>query len=230
MFSDFTDHERKKLTGQKPYTHVATGPMPMPNGGLPTNVDWRDKGAVTPVKNQAQCGSCWAFSAVGALEGANQIKTGTLTSFSEQQQVSCNSGCYGCGGGWSYKAFDFWQSNAAFTEDEYPYTSGTGNSGTCKQDELTATGVKTQGHFFVMADEVDQMKAAVVQQPVSVSIEADRSVFQQYTSGVFTSSACGTNTDHATLVVGYGTDAYGEHWIMKNSWGTGWGEAGYMRV
>ena len=82
-----------------------------------------------------------------------------------------------------------------------------------------------------MPEMIDQMKAAVVQQPVSVSIEADQAVFQQYTSGVFDSTACGTNTDHATLVVGYGTDVYdNDYWIMKNSWGTGWGEEGYMRV
>ena len=230
LFSDFTDHERSKMTGALKYNHVATGTMEVPNGGLPSTWDWRDKGAVTPVKNQAQCGSCWAFSAAGALEGANQITTGTLTSFSEQQQVSCNSECYGCGGGWSYKAFDFWQTNSAYTEDAYPYTSGAGDSGTCDVSQRTSADVKTMGHFMVMSDMVDQMKAAVVQQPVSVSIEADRSVFQQYTSGVFSSADCGTNTDHATLVVGYGTDAYGEHWIMKNSWGTSWGEDGYMRL
>ena len=230
-FSDYTEHERSKLSGgAKKYNHVASGPMNVPNDGVPSSVDWRDQGAVTPVKNQAACGSCWAFSAVGALEGANFIKTGTLTSFSEQQQVSCNTSCYGCGGGWSYKAFDFWKSNNAFTEDAYPYTSGAGDSGTCEQASLVSTDVGTTGHFFVTEDNIDEMKAAVAQQPVSVSIEADKSVFQLYSSGVFDSTACGTNTDHATLVVGYASDSDGDYWIMKNSWGTSWGEDGYMRV
>ena len=131
QFSDWTEHERSKLSGgAKKYNHVATGPMEV-NGELPQCVDWREKGAVNPVKNQAACGSCWAFSAVGSLEGAHFIKTGELKSFSEQQQVSCNTECYGCGGGWSYKAFDFWKTNSAFLEDAYPYTSGSGDSGTC---------------------------------------------------------------------------------------------------
>ena len=225
-FSDFTEHERSQLTGAMSYDHVATGTLPIPDD-LAASVDWREKGGVTPVKDQARCGSCWSFSATGALEGAWFVKTGKLESFSEQQQVSCNSACYGCNGGWQYKAFDFWKDNAAFLESEYPYTSGAGDSGTCKQSELTSTDVKTTGHFFVAAKDVDQMKAAVAQAPVSVSIEADKSVFQQYTSGVFDSKKCGTRTDHATLVVGYASDADGEYWIMKNSWGTVWGESGY---
>ena len=139
-FSDFTDAERTQLTGALKYNHVASGEQPLPNGGLPTNWDWRDQGAVSPIKDQGQCGSCWAFSAVGALEGANKIKNGNLTFFSEQQQVDCNSNCYGCGGGWSYKAFDYWQTNAAETEDAYPYTA---KDGTCVFDASQATDVTT---------------------------------------------------------------------------------------
>ena len=230
QFSDWTDHERSRLSGgAKKYNHVATGPMNV-NSELPQCVDWREKGAVNPVKNQAACGSCWAFSAVGSLESAHFIKTGELKSFSEQQQVSCNTECYGCGGGWSYKAFDFWKTNSAFTEDAYPYTSGNGDSGTCQQASLVSTDVQTTGHFFVTANNIDEMKAAVAQQPISVSIEADKSVFQLYSSGVFDSAACGTNTDHATVVVGYASDSDGDYWIMRNSWGTSWGEDGYMRV
>ena len=105
------------------------------------SADWVVSGAVTSVKDQSTCGSCWAFSSAAALEGAHFIKTGELKSFSEQQQVSCNTECYGCGGGWSYKAFDFWKTNSAFLEDAYPYTSGSGDSGTCQQESLVSTDV-----------------------------------------------------------------------------------------
>ena len=197
-----------------------------------TSVDWRTKGAVTPVKNQGSCGSCWAFSSTGALEGSNFIKTGKLLSFAEQQLVDCATqaagyGNYGCGGGLQQYAFHYYQYYEAEVEANYPYTA---KDGTCKYSAADISGVNVASYQFADADNADQMKAAVAKQPVSVSIEADRAVFQQYTSGIFDSTSCGTNLDHATLVVGYGSENGTEYWIMKNSWGTSWGEEGYMRL
>ena len=115
-FSDYTEHEKSKLSGgAKKYNHVATGPVNVPNDGIPSSVDWREQGAVTPVKDQGTCKSGWAFSAVGAVESAYFIETGTLTSFSEQQQISCNNDCSGCAGGYAYEAFYYLAVNEAIT-------------------------------------------------------------------------------------------------------------------
>ena len=121
----------------------------------------------------------------------------------------------------------YWEHFNAETEDDYAYTA---KDGECQYDASKTTDVGVSSYTAVSPSDVSQMKAAVTQQPVSVSIEADKAVFQQYTSGVFDSTGCGTSTDHATLVVGFGTDGGQDYWLMKNSWGTGWGEAGYMRL
>jgi len=198
-------------------------------------VDWVTKGAVTPVKNQQQCGSCWAFSTTGSFEGAYQIATGNLVSFSEQMLVSCdnpsNGGTdQGCSGGLMDNAFKWIESKGGIcTEDAYPYTSGSGQSGTCKTQCSPAA---TLGGFTdVASGDEKALLAAVEKNPVSVAIEADKSAFQLYKSGVFTSVAqCGTQLDHGVLAVGYGTDGANAYWKVKNSWGTSWGEEGYIRM
>ena len=230
LFSDYTVAERKKLTGR-----VGTPTYVEPTILEPTNaaeVDWRTKGAVTPVKDQGQCGSCWAFSSTGALEGSHFINSGVLLSFAEQQLVDCATaaagyGNNGCNGGLQQYAFHYYQYWEAEVEAKYAYT---GKDGTCNYSAGDISGVNVAYYQTATPDSAVDMKAAVAQQPVSVSIEADQSVFQQYKSGIFDSASCGTQLDHATLVVGYGSENGTEYWIMKNSWNTVWGEDGYMRL
>lgn len=197
---------------------------------LPKEVDWVKKGAVTPVKNQERCGSCWAFSTTGAVEGALAVKTGKLVSLSEEQLVQCDkNGDQGCNGGLMDNAFEWiTEGNKLCTEADYPYTSGSGVTGTCKKGCTGEVSIKS--HSDVPVDDEDALKSAVSKQPVSVAIEADKSAFQLYKTGVFDSTACGTQLDHGVLVVGYGTDDGSDFWKVKNSWGATWGEEGYIRM
>jgi len=196
----------------------------------PDSVDWRSKNAVTPVKNQGQCGSCWAFSTTGALEGAYAIASGNLVSISEQQLVDCSSsfGNQGCNGGLMDNGFKFEEQADACTEDSYPYTAATGicKSSTCKT--AVSKGDVT-GYQDVKTDDQKALEEAVSQQPVSVAIEADQMAFQSYTGGVLTKE-CGTSLDHGVLVVGYGTEDGTDYWLVKNSWGESWGESGYVKI
>lgn len=195
----------------------------------PASVDWREKGAVTPVKDQGQCGSCWSFSATGSMEGAWAIKTGNLVSLSEQQLVDCSYGVkygnLGCNGGLMDSAFQYAIDNAGMcTEDSYKYTA---SKGTC---EKCTPEVKISSCVDVTPDNEVDLEKAVAIGPVSVAIEADTKVFQFYKSGIITDSSCGTNLDHGVLVVGYGTEGSSDYWIVKNSWGPTWGENGYVRL
>jgi len=195
---------------------------------LPAAVDWTDKGAVTPPKNQAQCGSCWAFSTTGALEGAWQIATGKLVSFSEQQLVDCSTDNSGCRGGSMDLAFTYLEDQVVCTEDSYPYSA---QAGTCKVSNCTVGIPKSgvMGYKDVPADDEQALMEAVAQQPVSVAIEADQMAFQLYSSGILTKE-CGAKVDHGVLVVGYGTANGVDYWKVKNSWGPTWGERGYIRI
>jgi C1A family cysteine protease len=194
-------------------------------------VDWVAKGAVTPVKNQGHCGSCWAFSTTGAIEGAFQIAGNTLTSLSEEDLVQCDTnGDHGCSGGLMDQAFEWVSKNGIAAEDAYPYTSGGGVTGTCDTAKRDAPVVTVSGHKDVAQEDEDALKSAVSMQPVSIAIEADKSAFQLYSGGVLDNAACGTKLDHGVLVVGYGTDSGVDYWKVKNSWGATWGESGYIRM
>lgn len=175
---------------------------------IPSEVDWVAQGAVTKVKNQARCGSCWAFSTIGAVEGGLAISTGKLVSLSEEELVQCDTnGDHGCSGGLMDNAFEWIAvGHPLCTEEEYPYTSGAGITGTCNKNACSGSVMLT-AHKDVPIDDEDALMAAVAQNPVSVAIEADKSAFQLYKSGVLDSDMCGNKLDHGVLVVGYGTDA-----------------------
>ena len=203
---------------------------------LPAAVDWTAKGAVTPVKDQGQCGSCWSFSTTGALEGAYAIKNGDLVSFSEQQLVDCdtlgNGGRdHGCNGGLMDNAFSWIaKNNGLCLEADYPYVSGvTKTAGTCAKSCKNVAGSDVVKFVDVEAASDLAFSTALSQQPVSVAIEADQREFQLYKSGVFT-GACGTNLDHGVLAVGYGSENGLEYYKVKNSWSTTWGDKGYIRL
>merc|ERR1712190_392296 len=196
---------------------------------LADSVDWTTKGAVTPVKNQGQCGSCWAFSTTGSLEGAWQIAGNPLTSLSEQQFVDCDKGSdQGCNGGLMDNAFKYAEKNAICTEASYSYK---GRGGTCKASSCSVGIPKgdVTGYKDVATDNEQALMEAVEKQPVSIAVEADKSAFQLYRGGIL-SSTCGSNLDHGVLLVGYGTENGQDYWKVKNSWGTSFGENGYIRL
>jgi len=193
------------------------------------SVDWVAAGAVTPVKNQGTCGSCWSFSTTGSMEGAHFIKTGTLVSLSEQQLVDCShNGNLGCMGGMMDRAFQWTETHPLETEADYPYQGWTIAQG-CRYNESLGV-VAASSYVDVTPNSSDALKAAIAQAPVSVAIQANQKVFQLYTGGVITAD-CGTNLDHGVLAVGYGVDTDGTpYYKVKNSWGPDWGEAGYVRI
>ena len=199
---------------------------------LPASVDWSLKGAVTGVKDQGNCGSCWSFSATGALEGAYQIKYGTLVSFSEQNLVSCDTIDSACNGGLMDTAFSWTKSNGGLcTESGYPYTSGTtGQKGTCTTTCTKNTAVAPKSFTDVAKNSDSALMTALASQPVSIAIQANQPAFQLYKSGVLTGT-CGSNLDHGVLAVGYGTWTDGtDYYKVKNSWGTTWGMSGYILI
>lgn len=194
---------------------------------VPEKKDWRNEGVITEVKNQEDCGSCWAFSTTGSVEGIVAIKSSNLFNFSEQQLIDCSDsyGNNGCEGGLMDNGFKYVIDNGLCLEKDYPYKA---ESGMCQQcDEV--------GHIDSYGDiESDEkvLKRAVAQQPVSVAIQANLTSFRFYSKGVYSDPNCGDALDHGVLIVGYGYDMFHgkDYWIVKNSWGKNWGENGYIRI
>lgn len=198
-----------------------------PSVSNPDSIDWVAKGAVTNVKNQGQCGSCWSFSTTGSVEGIEFITNGDLTSLSEQQLVDCSTsyGNQGCNGGLMDSAFQYIIAKGGLCkESAYPYKAA---DGTCQTSCNRVTQITSYTDVTHNSDSA--FENAVAQQPVSIAIEADQSAFQFYGGGVLTGT-CGTQLDHGVLAVGYGTDGGVQYWKVKNSWGASWGEKGYIRL
>lgn len=195
---------------------------------LPESVDWRSAGAVAPVKDQGSCGSCWAFSTIAAVEGINQIVTGELITLSEQELVDCDrSYNAGCNGGLMDYAFEFIIKNGGIdSESDYPYKAVDSE---CSLSGISNKVVTIDGYEDVPMFNELALKKAVAHQPVSVAIEAGGRALQLYQSGVFTGE-CGTALDHGVAVVGYGTENGADYWIVRNSWGSSWGENGYIKM
>jgi len=198
---------------------------------LPDKIDWRLHDMVTPVKNQGQCGSCWAFSSTGALEGQHSRQAGELVSLSESNLVDCTAkyGNGGCNGGWQDNAYKYIVDVGGIdTEESYPYQPV---QRTCAFDAANV-GANATGYVSIPTGDEDALKKAVATYgPVAVAIDATQQDFMNYRSGVYYSTACSpTNLDHAVLVVGYDTDATRnlDYWIVKNSWDTNWGNEGYI--
>jgi C1A family cysteine protease len=231
-FMDLSQEEFKQFHNlqieSKSITNTCSSFTSSTSSYTPSSIDWREKGAVTPVKDQGQCGSCWAFSSTGSMEGAWEIKTGSLISFSEEQLIDCSYGKkygnFGCNGGLMDSAFQYAVDYGMCSEEDYSYTASIEN---CEQCVPLA---HFSGCIDVTPNNEADLEKAVAMGPVSVAIEADAKVFQFYKSGIISDTSCGTNLDHGVLIVGYGADDSTDYWIVKNSWGTSWGENGYVRI
>jgi C1A family cysteine protease len=195
---------------------------------VPDAIDWVEKGAVNEIKDQGQCGSCWAFSAIGSLEGVYFVKKNQLLSFSEQQLVDCSTpyGNYGCNGGLMDSAFDYIKDHAICNEADYPYKA---MDGKCKESKCTGV-TKVKKYKDVDQNSELALKTAVAKNPTSVAIEADTASFQFYSGGIFDDPECGTYLDHGVVAVGYGKDEESGKlfWKVRNSWGDTWGDQGYI--
>lgn len=227
-FADMTNEEFRKRLGRKKNHQLVSNEQYtfLEDNAIPTSVDWRKKGAVNPVQDQGQCGSCWAFSATSAIEGAHFIATGKLVKLAEQQFVDCAGGSYGnegCNGGDETSAMQYAEKYPVELEDTYPYT---GEDGSCEwtKSEGVVTVKKVNR---VTPNNSQQLMAAIAQVPTTVAVEADTD-FQFYNGGVLNNPDCGTDLDHAILAVGY--DQKGGYYIVRNSWGADWGEDGYIRL
>jgi len=199
-------------------------------GKIASSIDWTTKGIVTPVKDQGSCGACWAFSDTGAMESAQALYHNTLTSLSEQQIVSCYGNGKGCQGGGINNGFTYAEQTSLCTEESYPYTA---TNAKCKLSSGCDTGLKAgvvTGHVNVHKGDENALMAALNLQPVSVGVNASEPPFQHYHSGILDNAACGSNHNHAILAVGYGTEDGQGYFRIKNSWGQGWGDSGFIRL
>lgn len=230
--NEFADLTEKEFITQ--YTGLLATPRSLSDVSFGTlqealpqddEVDWVKNGAVNPIKNQGQCGSCWAFSTVGTLESAYQISTGQLYSLAEQQLVDCDRNNDGCSGGWPHTAYDRYYSSAGVcSESSYQYTARDGSCRASSCDVVLPRGTVT-GHQNV-GQTASSLKSALASQPVSVTVNAGQ---LQFASNGVVTGQCQGEINHAVIAVGYGTDGL-DYFKIRNSWGTNWGEAGYIRL
>jgi C1A family cysteine protease len=226
-FLDLTPEEFKAIyLTYVPQNETVHAPQLELDGPLAAVVDWRTKGAVTNVKDQGQCGSCWAFSATEAIESYFFLKKGSLVELSPQQITSCDKVDGGCNGGWPYRAYDYVKSAGGLELNrDYPYTSGTsGQTGTCKFVAGKVVAGSGPTAYTNIAKSESQLQTALNNGPASVCVAAN--AFQTYRGGILKS--CPGQIDHCVQAVGY--DSTNNYWIVRNSWATSWGEQGYIRI
>jgi cathepsin L len=229
-FADLTREEFKAMyCGFDPSLKTPGNVTVLNSENLPTSVNWTAQGATTPIKNQGTCGSCWAFSTTGSLEGLNFLTNNVLLSFSEQQLVDCSLkyGNLGCMGGEMDRAFKYVIKNGIMLESEYPYKGALEIK--CEYN-ASEVAFNITGYTDVTPKNVTQLMAAAAQQPVSIAVQADQASWQFYDGGII-SSDCGQALDHGVLIAGYGTSSNGtDFWWVKNSWGEDWGIYGYLMI
>jgi len=228
-FAAYTPSEYKALLGFR--MELVKNKAVKSNFVAPNALDWREKGAVNPIKDQGQCGSCWAFSAIQGAEGAYFVGKGKLLSLSEQNLVDCVTACYGCNGGLMTAAYDYvieHQNGKFNSETDYPYKAVTG---TCKFDASKAVGHISSYVEIQEGSESDLASKCAQYGPVAIAIDASHFSFQLYSGGIYKEAACSSyNLDHGVGCVGYGAEGNTQYWIVRNSWGTSWGEKGYIRM
>ena len=232
-FTDLTPEEFKiqYASGYKPLQSYGCVSYTNHGSDLPTQLDWVSKGVVQSVRDQGQCGSCWAFATTANAESVWAISTGELPDLSEQYLVDCATGFgyfnMGCNGGQPDSALKYMINKGQCSEYTYPYTAKQGNCDVCSQP----SDVTFSSCYDVKSNDQLSLKNAVLKNPVVVAIEADTKYFQSYSSGILTESIkCGTNLDHAVEIVGYGSENGIKYWKVRNSWSSSWGEDGYVRI
>ena len=236
--NDFTDKSRQSLkttyfnqefpSTKKMNIGLEQASFSQFSGNLPTRLDWREKNIITPVKNQGPCGSCWAFSAVGAIESKVALKSGKLENLSEQMEVDCSISNYGCRGGFMHTAFeDIMAMDGICLEKDYTYFA---RKGACSLDKPRVPGTALFGHNFILSHSIDALKKGVNKRPISIALNGDSRDFLFYGGGIIDNPLLSTRINHAVLLVGYSEEDKIPYWIIKNSWGKTWGEDGYVRI
>uniref|UniRef100_A0A6P7GVT5 Cathepsin L-like proteinase n=1 Tax=Diabrotica virgifera virgifera TaxID=50390 RepID=A0A6P7GVT5_DIAVI len=233
QFADMTSEEFKAMLDSqlihKPKRDITSRFVVDPQLTVPESIDWREKGAVNPVRDQRQCGSCWAFSAAGALEGQRFLKEGKLEVLSTQQLVDCSRDYKneGCNGGWPHWAYDYIKDNGLCLESNYRYQGYDGYY--CK--ECIPAIKKINGYSSINKTEEALKEAVGTAGPIAVCVNANDD-WQLYSGGILESQSCpgGESINHAVLAVGYGSENGKDFWLIKNSWNTYWGEEGYLRI
>lgn len=209
-----------KYTGLIP-TYNTRPDNTIPKNIIPSSVDWRSNGVVNPIRDQAMCGSCWAFATISTIESAYKLRYNQSISLSEQQLVNCVK--YGCKGGMIERAYIYFRKNGICSSIQCPYTATQGICKSCK-----SSSIKIKSYINVRALEIN-IASAVSKQPVVVGIDASSKQFRYYKSGIFV-GPCNRNVNHAVVIVGYGSENGTMYWIVRNSWGVEWGESGYIRM